>query len=90
MLFRSTDWKPITGENAWAFLIGPLQVAHLNYGKGAAIPFDDLALQNALDVLPTFAALQSAVGAVFYAPAGTIGKTLPSACTWKSRMTGPG
>src|SRR4029079_13693464 len=26
------DWKPITGENAWAFLIGPLQAAYLQYG----------------------------------------------------------
>ncbi len=71
-----SDWKPITGENAWAFLIGPLQAAYLHHVVGEqqpAIPFDDLAIQNALDVLPTFAAMQSAVGAVAYAPSGTIG-----------------
>jgi hypothetical protein len=71
-----TDWKPITGENAWAFLIGPLQAAYLHYVvdlKERVIPFSEPAVQNALDVLPTFAAMQSTVGAVYYAPAGTVG-----------------
>lgn len=71
-----TDWKPIMGENAWAFLIGPLQAAHIHYIvslKGTFVPFKDPAVQNALDVLPTFAAMQSAVGGVYYAPAGTLG-----------------
>jgi hypothetical protein len=71
-----TDWKPITGENAWAFLIGPLQTAHLHYivfRGDEFIPFKDLAVQNALDVLPTFAAMQSSVGGVYYAPEGSVG-----------------
>jgi len=71
-----SDWKPITGENAWAFLIGPLQAAHIHHVIGEnrpSIPFDDIAIQNALDVLPTFATMQSAIGGVYYAPAGTIG-----------------
>lgn len=71
-----SDWKPITGENAWAFLIGPLQAAHIHHvigEKKSFIPFKELAVQNALDVLPTFAAMQSAVGGVYYAPAGTVG-----------------
>ncbi len=71
-----TDWKPITGENAWAFLIGPLQAAYLHYvveDKGRFVPFKELAIQNALDVLPTFAAMQSTVGGVYYAPSGTVG-----------------
>ena len=70
-----TDWKPITGENGWAFLIGPLQAAYIHYvidQKGAFVPFGDLAVQNALDLLPTFAAMQSPSGAVYYAPAGTV------------------
>lgn len=70
-----TDWKPITGENAWAFFIGPLQAAHLHFVEGqkkAFVPFNNLAVQNALDVLPTFAAMQSALGGVYYAPAGTV------------------
>ncbi|MFZ1984150.1 MAG: hypothetical protein WAU91_07035, partial [Desulfatitalea sp.] len=70
-----SDWKPITGENAWAFLLGPLQAAYLHYvrGRGGAfVPFEDLAVQQALAVLPTFAAMQSPIGAVYYAPAGTL------------------
>ncbi len=71
-----SDWKPIAGENAWAFLVGPLQAAHIHYvigEKKAFVPFSELAVQNALDVLPTFAAMQSPLGGVYYAPAGTIG-----------------
>lgn len=68
------DWKPLTGENAWAFLLGPLQSAFLHYVRGAQqrfVPFHDLAVQDALAVLPTFAAMQSSRGGVYYAPAAT-------------------
>jgi len=71
-----SDWKPITGENAWAFLLGPLQAAYIHHvigEKKPAVPFKDLAIQNALEVLPAFAAMQSKVGGVYYAPAGTVG-----------------
>jgi hypothetical protein len=71
-----SDWKPITGENAWAFLIGPLQAAYIEYvlfEDKKCVPLSDLAVQNALDMLSTFAAMQSTLGAVYYAPAGTIG-----------------
>jgi hypothetical protein len=70
-----TDWKPITGENSWAFFLGPLQAASLHYLvelKSAFVPFTDPAVQNALAVLPAFAAMQSPLGAVYYAPAGTV------------------
>ncbi len=73
-LISWTDWKPITGENAWAFLIGPLQAAQLNYqstGKGF-VPLSDPALQNALQILPTFGLMQSETGGVYYAPEGTV------------------
>jgi len=69
-----SDWKPVTGENAWAFLVGPLQAAFLHYirdGHHAYVPLKDLAVQNALHVLPAFAAMQSAIGGVYYAPSGT-------------------
>lgn len=71
-----TDWKPVTGENAWALLLGPLQAAYVHFVKGEHhqyIPFNDLSIQNALAILPAFAAMQSPIGAVYYAPAGTIG-----------------
>jgi hypothetical protein len=70
-----TDWKPITGENAWAFLVGPLQAAYIHYvmgQKSAFVPLRDPAVQSALDILPTFAAMQSPSGGVYYAPAGTV------------------
>ena len=66
-----TDWKPVTGENAWAYLLGPLQAAYIHYvvgKKGKCVPFEELAVRNALDILPTFAAMQSSLGAVYYAP----------------------
>ncbi len=71
-----TDWKPITGENAWAFLLGPLQAASLHYlneQHSTHVPLHDPALQNALAILPAFAAMQSGLGGVYYAPAGTVG-----------------
>jgi hypothetical protein len=71
-----SDWKPITGDNAWAFLVGPLHAAYLHYvvdKRGAYVPFKDQGVQNALGVLPTFSAMQSASGAIYYAPSGTLG-----------------
>ena len=71
-----SDWKPITGDNAWAFLVGPLHAAYLHYvvaNRGSYIPFEDHGVQNALGVLPTFSAMQSASGAIYYAPSGTLG-----------------
>lgn len=70
-----TDWKPITGENGWAFLVGPLQAAYLHYvvdRKSDSVPLQDPAVQNGLAILPTFAAMQSPSGGVYYAPAGTV------------------
>jgi hypothetical protein len=70
-----SDWKPITGDNAWAFLVGPLQAAYLHYvvGGGArCVPFSEPSIQTAISVLSAFAAMQSAAGAVYYAPAGTL------------------
>ena len=70
-----TDWKPITGENSWAFLIGPLQAAYLHYiveQKRTFVPLEDSVVRNALALLPTFAAMQSPSGGMYYAPAGTV------------------
>ncbi|HYL00879.1 MAG TPA: hypothetical protein VEU78_06770 [Steroidobacteraceae bacterium] len=73
-----SDWKPVTGDNAWAFFVGPLHAAYLHYvlaGHGAYVPFRDQSIQNALAVLPTFAAMQSPLGAIYYAPSGTLGNS---------------
>ena len=68
------DWKPVTGENAWAYLLGPLHAAYIHYVVGQkqrCVPFEELAVRNALEMLPTFAAMQSPLGAVYYAPSHT-------------------
>ncbi|CDZ76514.1 hypothetical protein BN59_00784 [Legionella massiliensis] len=66
-----SDWKPITGENAWAQLLGPLQAeALLNNGKVAA---DSSALDNAIRSLYAFSAMQAGIGAFYYAPGGSQG-----------------
>jgi hypothetical protein len=70
-----TDWKPVTGENAWAYLLGPLHAAYIHYVLGLkekCVPFEELAVRNALGILPAFAAMQSALGAVYYAPSHTV------------------
>jgi hypothetical protein len=70
-----SDWKPITGDNAWAFLVGPLQAAYLHYvvdRGGRWVPFSEPSVQDAISVLGAFAAMQSAAGAVYYAPAATL------------------
>lgn len=66
-----SDWKPITGENAWAQLIGPLQAEYLlNNGKVAT---DSPALVNAINSLYAFSAMQAGIGAFYYAPQGSQG-----------------
>lgn len=66
------DWKPITGENVWAFLIGPLQKALIQYHAQACVPIIDPAVQNALAILPTFQKMQSRIGAIYFAPEGSM------------------
>eukprot|EP00742_Colponemidia_sp_Colp-10_P001377 GILJ01001480.1.p1 GENE.GILJ01001480.1~~GILJ01001480.1.p1 ORF type:complete len:597 (+),score=118.51 GILJ01001480.1:75-1793(+) len=68
------DWKPITGENVWAAIIGPIQ--HLMLKSKGAIPmFNSVktapdAIKLALSVLPALAALQTPHGALYHAPQG--------------------
>ena len=69
------DWKPITGENAWAFFIGPLQTALLKQRSlgGQYVPFSSTAVQNALGALYGLRCMQSELGAVYYACKGSLG-----------------
>lgn len=72
------DWKPITGENAWAFFIGPLQTELLKQQSQGAdcVPFNAPAVQNALNVLVAFSYMQSpSTGAMYYAVKGSLGNT---------------
>lgn len=64
------DWKPITGEQAWAAIIGPLQSA---YKKRGAIDQDAPEVKLALSILDALESMQSPVGALYHAPQGTFG-----------------
>jgi hypothetical protein len=69
-----SDWKPITGDNAWAFFVGPVQAAYIHFVLGLRqgfVPFEDSSVQNAVAVLPAFVAMQAKCGGVYYAPSGT-------------------
>lgn len=76
--FRWTwnDYRPILGENSWANLIGPMQVALQKFGSIAAIPNDDISIQIAIDFLPSlrkqYYVLGPGYGAVAYAPKNTL------------------
>lgn len=69
------DWKPITGENVWATMIGPLQTLWLTNGTNITefTTFDDApgAVQLALSILPALKALQSPLGSLYHCPKGT-------------------
>lgn len=72
------DWKPITGENGWAFLIGPLQASYLqSIATLGYVPFEAESIQNALYVLYAFQQMQCEIGAFYYAPGGSDGNTGP-------------
>lgn len=71
-LLHHEDWKPITGEQAWAAIIGPLQTAYVKYH--GHIPVNSKEVKLALDSLPGIEAMQSPIGAIYHAPDGTFGK----------------
>ncbi|MDO8579890.1 MAG: hypothetical protein Q7S13_00225, partial [Candidatus Omnitrophota bacterium] len=66
------DWKPIAGEQAWAAVIGPVQVAYAKYFD--QIPFNAKEMTLAFSILPATEAMQSPIGAIYHAPTGTDGK----------------
>lgn len=67
------DWKPILGENGWAALIGPLQVAYVKYKGHIPLECDEMKL--ALSILPALKAMQSPIGAVYHTTGGVYGKS---------------
>ncbi|MBA2656388.1 MAG: hypothetical protein H0U70_05310 [Tatlockia sp.] len=69
-LITWSDYLPLTGKNAWAQLIGPLQANYLlNSGK---IDLNSPALVNAINSLTAFSLMQAGIGAFYHAPAGTV------------------
>jgi len=74
-LVHWNDWKPITGENVWAAITGPLQVLWIENGTKIANfnTFNNTppAVQLALSILPALKALQSPLGSLYHCPKGT-------------------
>jgi len=72
------DWKPITGENSWAFFVGPMHMEMLKqkaYGM-SYVPFSSVAVQNALNLLEAYTYMQSpSTRAIWYAVKGSLGNT---------------
>jgi hypothetical protein len=65
------DYRPVLGENSWAQLIAPLQVAFIKYGTISAIPSDDFSIALALRLLPSLKKSLTCIGGVSYAPYNT-------------------
>jgi len=69
------DWKPITGENVWSTMMGPLQVLWLTNGTNITkfLTFEDAPaqVQLGLSILPSVKALQSPLGSLYHCPQGT-------------------
>jgi hypothetical protein len=69
------DWKPITGEQAWGMMVGPLNFLYLK--SNATIPrFKSFAeapgeVQLGISVLPAMVAMQSTPGSLYHCPKGS-------------------
>jgi len=69
------DWKPITGENVWANMIGPLQVLFLK-GNGTLpkvtgwkdVPAE---VKIGISIMPAMEALASPLGSLYHCPKGS-------------------
>lgn len=73
------DWRPVAGENAWANLLGPLQVAYrMANGNVNAIDDNGSALKLATQILSTFELAQMPNGAIAYAPWNTYDEGNPA------------
>jgi len=69
------DWKPITGENVWGAILGPLQVMLVknctNIPKFSTFDNAPYEVQLAISILPAAQALLSPLGSMYHCPLGT-------------------
>jgi hypothetical protein len=69
------DWKPITGENVWGGIIGPLQRYYLknnrSMGNWTSYATAPAPVQLGLSILPAIMALQSVEGSLYHCPSGS-------------------
>jgi len=68
------DWKPITGENVWGAILGPMQVLFLKnctlipkFTTFKEAPYE---VQLAMSVMPAVEALMSPLGSLYHCPLG--------------------
>jgi len=67
------DYKPVLGENAWANIIGPIQVAHIRYGGADKIPDNDLSISLATSFVRSLPQMKvPQIGGLFYSPMNTL------------------
>jgi len=63
------DWKPISGENAWANYIAPLQMLYAKYNQNAAaIPLSEM--ERSHGVFTAVSAMQANIGGIYYTTSG--------------------
>jgi len=69
-LWTWNDWRPVLGENAWANILGPVQVSFINAGGDISkITDDDVGLKLATSIIPALKKLQVGdLGCVHYSP----------------------
>jgi len=69
------DWKPITGENVWGCILGPMQVLFIRNCSHVPVfkTFDKAPaeVQLAVSILPAAEALLSKAGSMYHCPEGT-------------------
>jgi len=66
------DWRPVTGENSWANMLGPLQVAFLEANKNPnGISDSSNAMRLSIGVFRAFQISQLPNGGIAYAPWNT-------------------
>jgi len=73
MQWTWNDYRPVLGENSWAGLLGPLQVAIIKYDTVQNIPNDHISILMAIKFLTSLEKMFiQGVGGVYYAPKNTL------------------
>jgi len=73
MQWTWNDYRPVLGENSWANLLAPLQVAIIKYETVPAIPADHISILMSRKFLKALEKMFiQGVGGVYYAPKNTL------------------
>ena len=68
------DWKPITGENVWGLIMGPIRTWFMT-NKPGTLSSGSQEYKIATGILGALQAMQGKTGGIYYAPQGTDGNT---------------